>query len=64
MRKILVDTKGDIKVQIYYSHQWNEYTVKLYIKGVYQTHSDYFTDDKQDAYDTAQHMLNNTKVEA
>lgn len=34
-----------------------EYCVKLYIGGVYQTEADYFTDDRQDAHDTAESMI-------
>lgn len=36
-----------------------EYRVRLFINGEYQAGADYFTDDKQDARDTAAHMQAN-----
>jgi len=36
--------------------QDGEYRVKLYIDNVYQLDCDYFTDDKADAYATAERM--------
>ena len=39
-----------------------EYRVRLFIDEVYQAGADYFTDDKQDAIDTAKHMEANAKV--
>lgn len=40
-----------------------EYRVRLFIDGEYQAGADYFTDDKQDAQDTAAHMAANAKHE-
>lgn len=37
-------------------NQHGEYRVRLYIDGEYQEFSDYFTDSKEDAENTAKHM--------
>jgi hypothetical protein len=37
----------------------NEYRVRLFIDGIYQAGADYFTDDHQDAKDTASGMARN-----
>lgn len=41
----------------------NEYIVKLYIDGKHQQESDYFTDDKYDAIETAKAMRKDAKPE-
>ena len=45
-------------VKVSYSSDWNEYTVQFFIKGEYLHLSDYHTDHKGDAMDTAQFHLN------
>lgn len=45
-------------VKVRYSSDWNEYTVQFFIKGEYLHLSDYHTDHKGDAMDTAQSHLN------
>jgi hypothetical protein len=45
-------------VKVCYSSDWNEYTVQFFIKGEYLHLSDYHTDHKGDAMDTAQFHLN------
>ena len=46
----------DIKVKTVYNPDYQEYVDKLYVDGKYQPDADYFTDDKQDASDTAKAM--------
>lgn len=51
------DNNGHL-AKIYYDSDWQEYCVKLYIDGVHQGEdSDYHTDDKEDAFDTAEAMV-------
>ena len=63
MRKILqvTATNPDTLVvraaTVYRDSQWNEYKVTLKLDGVFQRGADYLTDDKQDAIDTASHMV-------
>jgi hypothetical protein len=47
--------------KIYYDREWQEYRVKLYVDGIYQGEdSDYHTDDKEDAFDTAKALVKKT----
>jgi len=46
----------ELKAIIYHDAEWNEYRVKFHQHGTYQTESDYHTDDKEDAQDTARHF--------
>lgn len=59
MAKRLVETvlEGTSKVKIYYHSDVSEYQCRLYLLGVLAPAHDYFTDDKQDALDTASAML-------
>lgn len=43
-------------VKISHNEEYNEYRVRLFVDGAYQAGADYFTDDKQDAKETAKHM--------
>lgn len=43
--------------KVYYESGNQEYRVALYKDGVHRYAADYFTDDKQDALDTAEAML-------
>lgn len=43
--------------RIVFNRSLNEYTVKLFLNGNHYKPGDYFTDDKQDATDTAACML-------
>lgn len=47
------------KVKVYRCHEWDEFVVRLYhpVHGL-QAESDYHTDDKQDALETAKTMIN------
>jgi hypothetical protein len=40
-----------------YNQDYDEYKVRLFVDGVYQSGADYFTNDKQDARDTAKRMI-------
>ncbi len=40
-----------------FNRHWNEYCVKLFVDGKHLEQADYFTDDKQDADDTAKFMV-------
>ena len=39
-----------------YNRDYNEYRVRLFVDGVYQAGADYYTDDKEDAKNTATSM--------
>jgi len=49
--------------KITYNRGLNEYTVKFFIDGVYQSKADYYTDDKSDAEDTAEHFKSGSLVQ-
>jgi hypothetical protein len=58
MRKIssVIFTVNDLRTneaRVYRDVENNEYRVKFYVNGVHQKDADYFTDDKQDAFNTA-----------
>ena len=47
------------KAKVYRNVEYNEFIVKFYDEdGNYLEHSNYYTDDKTDAIDTAYHVLN------
>ena len=58
LRKIKVDSLIGSPVSVYFNSEYSEYIVR--IKG--NSSADYFTDDKQDALQTAQRMRNSIKV--
>jgi hypothetical protein len=45
-------------VKVRWDREWNEYTVQFFLNGEYLHLSDYHTDHKGDAMDTAQFHLN------
>lgn len=45
------------QARVYRDVEFNEYRVKLYINGVWRADADYFTDDKADALQTANVMV-------
>lgn len=49
--------EGRHKATVHRDAEWNEYRVKVHTDGVHQKESDYHTDDKQDAHDTAKHIV-------
>jgi hypothetical protein len=48
---------GSYVAKLYRCNEWEEWVVKFYREGVYQTMADYHTDDKEDATDTALFVL-------
>lgn len=57
MKKIHEITFGARTAKVYRDSNWNEYRVRLYARGRLDEATDYFTDDKQDAIDTAAAMV-------
>lgn len=47
------NTKNGTTAKIYRDAEWNEYRVKFFKDGEYQPNSDYHSDTKTDAYETA-----------
>lgn len=48
------DTTNDASSKVYYDTEYKEYTVRFYNSaGVWMDGADYFTDDKEDALNTA-----------
>jgi hypothetical protein len=43
--------------KVYRNSEWDEYQVKYYRNGIYQSEADSFTDDKDDAVGTAEHFI-------
>lgn len=60
MRKLIGINNGntDRKIAVYFDRDYDEYVVKFYEHGTYLVASDYHTDDKADAYDTASNWVN------
>ena len=56
LRKIETRTNpaNQVKTEVFFNPEFSEYLVKVYRQGNYQSGADYFTDDRQDARDTAQ----------
>jgi len=58
MRKITEISKDSITVKVMFDAEWQEYRCQLYVEAHHQGEkTDYHTDDKQDAMDTAKAML-------
>lgn len=55
---IRVTTLGNVQVRVVRDSEWNEYVVTLSIGGVKQAGDGYHTDNKDDALDTADLLLN------
>lgn len=62
----LIDTitDGSAVAKIYRDVEWEEFVVKLYVNGVYQSKADYHTDDKSDATSSAREMVRRAKENA
>lgn len=56
--EMIEESAGDVTTKIS-KNQYGEYVVRLYIDGKYQPGSNYFTDDLEDARETAKHMKDN-----
>lgn len=54
--KTKLEFKGHV-IKILWDSDWEEYIVRFYKDGVYMAESDYYTDDKEDALDTAKATL-------
>ena len=59
LRKIATYTSGIHECRVYRDAGLDEYRVRYFINGELRTLGDYFTADKADALDTAQHMVRN-----
>lgn len=57
MKKVHHATRGPIAVKVHHSAEHREYRARLYYHGQAIPALDYYTDDKQDATDTAAKML-------
>ena len=57
MRLIETITKGKNTTKVHYSREWQEYRVRLFVGGTAIPEADYFTSDRDDAYGTAELML-------
>ncbi len=57
MRLIKRITNGNRHVSVLRNPDYNEYVCQLFIDGEYIEPADYFSNDKQDALDTAKAMV-------
>lgn len=57
MKRIHIETLGDKSAKVYRDSEWNEYRVRLYIRGELHAPADYLTSDKADAIETACAMV-------
>ena len=60
-RKIQSFESGIYKSVVQYSSEWQEYRIRLYVKGALYDPADCFESDKESALSTAQHMVNFNK---
>lgn len=59
MRKIAFASTADrLRIADVYKTSEGEYIVRFYDDGIRNPDADYFTDDKDDALDTADHWIN------
>lgn len=60
MKQIALINKSVVngRAIVYFNSDYNEYVVKFYQDNDYYKHADYFTDDVEDAIDTAHLQLN------
>ena len=61
-RIVHTETNGSNKVVVKYTSEIQEYVCILYKDDVMVRDSDYFTDDKQDAIDTAKCMVKDGSI--
>lgn len=57
MKIVAVMQFKQYKIRILFNPDYDEYVVKFYKEDVHQANADYFTDDKQDAVDTAKSTM-------
>lgn len=55
MRLLQTKTEGETSVQVYWNREFQEYQVRTFVGTTHK--ADYFTDDKADAYATADVIL-------
>jgi hypothetical protein len=51
-------------VTVSYESEFEEYSCRLFLNGVKQSNATYYTDDRQDAIQTAHAMIDNVVVKA
>jgi len=56
-KKIKTYSKGNRKVVVRFNYEWDEYRCYLWIDTIHQVVATYYTDDKQDALDSAMQMV-------
>lgn len=64
LTKIAGFTVLDRTAKVYKDEDWNEFRVKFYIKGVHQAGSDYHTDSRSDALQTASTWAKETQPDS
>lgn len=61
MRNLVTHTSPTKEAEVWFDSEWDEYVVKFFtITVMTRNHlrkADYHTDNKQDAFDTAQHFI-------
>lgn len=57
-KKIQTYTNGNREARVYRDSEWEEYRTVFYVDGVKQQNADHHTDDKQDAFATAERWVN------
>lgn len=57
MKRIHIETQGDKMAKVYRDSEWDEFRVRLYIRGELNAPADYHTSDKADAIATAAAMV-------
>ena len=61
MTKIWLIVRGNRSVKVFYDPDLQEYSCQLFEFGQYIEGADYFTDDKEDAFGTAEEMVKESK---
>jgi hypothetical protein len=64
MKRIHTETLGDKAAKVYRDSEWQEYRVRLYIRGELHAPADYHTDSKADAIETAFAMVRPSTAKA
>ncbi len=57
LRKVKAFATPILGATVYRDAEWDEYRVKFFRDGVYQSKADYHTDDKEDALSTARSFI-------
>lgn len=61
--KLVKTISGEVgrSVKVYFNRDNDEYVAKLFVNGKHYEPADYFTDDRDDAIETATHMAKEPK---